>query len=261
MSANALHSGDTVVWMGQGISLRKLSCHWLIDVEDSSHSIPGTRLKSILTSLIKTSNLQSSALDEKLEDYSSRFLHFDVPTLPHLLALIMHPPASFPPPKTALIVIDSISLLLTLAFPKTETHKESSGKGDAGQWSASRKWAVMSDLISRLGKLATTRNIAILLISQTTTRIKLESETMLHQAISSSAWDNGINTRIVLFRDWLQRSNASSAPDSYVSGARFLGVMKAGGIRYENFGKIIPFTITEVLSGLSGFCPKRAESS
>ena len=208
------------------------------------------RLKSILTSAIEALAPHSSPFNETLEDNLSRFLHFDVPTLPHLLALIMHPPASFPPPNTALLVIDSVSILLTLAFPKTvqstEPPKDSSRKSDAAQWSASRRWAVMSDVISRLGKLAATHNIAIVLISQTTTRIRVESDTILHQAISGSAWDSGTNTRFVLFRDWLRRSNASSVLENYIPKARFLGVIKAGGIKYDRFGKIIPFIIKEV---------------
>lgn len=173
------------------------------------------------------------------------------------MALIMHPPDSFPPLETSVMVIDSVSLIFTLAFPNTaqrsEFQKDPQKKNDPAQWAASRRWVVMGDLISRLGKLAAMRNIAVLLISQTTTKVRAGSETVLQQAISGNAWDNIINTRMVLFRDWLQRPSAASVPEDYIQGARLIGVTKAGGITYGGLGRIVPFTIQKV--GFTVLCP------
>ena len=179
-----------------------------------------------------------------------RFHHFTTPTLPHLLALLTHASASFPPPKTSLIVVEAISSLFNLAFPKrlegANSWQEPFKRPDAAQWAGSRKWAVMSDFVSKIGKLAATKHIAILLTMQTTTRVRAEAETCLYPAITGSAWDNGVHARIALFRDWLLKSGTSSSQRSYESGSRCAAVVKAGGVSYEGFGRVIPFRIRKV---------------
>ena len=176
---------------------------------------------------------------------------FTTPTLPHLLALLIHQSASFPPVNTSLIVIESVSTLFTLAFPKilenADILQTPAKKSDAVQWAAGRRWAVMGEFMSKIGRLAATSNIAILLTSQATTRIKFETRAVLHPAISGAAWDSGIGTRLVLFRDWLFRgAETLSSHGEYVPGVRFAGVMKAKGITYEGVGKLITFTIEGV---------------
>lgn len=104
----------------------------------------------------------------------------------------------------------------------------------------------MSDFISKVGKLAATSNIAILLISQTTTRIRAESDTVLHPAISGNAWDNGINARLVLFRDWLLKWDEGSSQGVYVRKARFAGIAKAAGVTHDGLNKVVPFIINLV---------------
>jgi len=216
---------------------------------DSSRTVVGPRLKDIISRACETQNATASAPPTPIE-VSDRFHHFNVPTLPHLLALLIHTSGFFPPPNTSLIVVDSISSLFTLAFPKTVEKLPSRGdagkKYDAAQWAASRRWAVMSDFISKVGKLAATSNIAILLISQTTTRIRVESDTVLHPALSGSAWDNGVNVRIVLFRDWLLKRNERSSQGIYIPTARFAGIVRAAGVTYDGLNKVVPFIIKSV---------------
>ncbi|KAL8935772.1 MAG: hypothetical protein Q9211_004522 [Gyalolechia sp. 1 TL-2023] len=67
----------------------------------------------------------------------------------------------------------------------------------------------MADVISAVGKLATTRNIAVLLSNQTTTKVMLESAAALQPAISGAAWDAGINCRLLLFQDWQEETDES----------------------------------------------------
>lgn len=212
---------------------------------DCSHPVAGPRIRDIILRDLVPEDIPQG--DEALEG----FHHFIAPTLPHLLALLIHPSPSFPPPKASLIVVDAVSSLFNLAFPKVVNNtgnKQSSCKpNDVTQWAASRRWAVMGDFISKLGKLAATKNIAILLTMQTATRVYAESEMCLYPAIAGTAWDNGINARIVLFRDWLFKSAASSSPGEYEQGARYAAVVKAGGISYEGFSKAVPFNITKVV--------------
>ena len=105
----------------------------------------------------------------------------------------------------------------------------------------------MGEFMSKIGRLAATGSIAILLTSQATTRIKYETRAVLHPAIAGNAWDSGIGTRLVLFRDWLFRgAEPPSSHGEYVPGVRFAGVLKAKGITYEGVGKVITFTLEEV---------------
>lgn len=107
----------------------------------------------------------------------------------------------------------------------------------------------MGDLIAKIGRVAATRNIAVFLTSQMTTRIRSETGAVLHPALSGTAWDVGVNTRIVLFRDWVfQSSEIPSSQGEYVPGVRFAGVMKAKGVSYEGVGKVVTFMIEKVSS-------------
>lgn len=163
----------------------------------------------------------------------------------------MHQSPYFPPTETSLIVVDSISTLFALAFPKTAEKASSRQtpikKSDAAYWASGRRWAVMGDLISKIGRLAATKNVAILLTSQTTTRVRSETSAVLYPAISGTAWDTGISTRIVIFRDWMfQASEAVSSQGEYMPGVRIAGVIKAKGISYEGVGRVVLFTIKKV---------------
>lgn len=147
-----------------------------------------------------------------------------------------------------MIVVDSISTLFAFAFPRTAENASGqqalSKKSEAAHWASGRRWAVMGDLISKINRLAAMKNIAVLLTSQTTTRIRSETGAMLHPAISGTAWDTGISTRIAIFRDWIfQASEQASSQGEYIPGVRFVGVMKAKGISYEGLGKVVMFVI------------------
>ena len=58
-------------------------------------------------------------------------------------------------------------------------------------------------IINALQKLAATKNCAVLVISQCATRLQSEYGTTLIAAVNASVWDQGISTRLVLFRDWV----------------------------------------------------------
>ncbi|KAF6240862.1 hypothetical protein HO173_000654 [Letharia columbiana] len=229
ITASALQSGGSVVWV------------------DASYEITGSRLRDIL-SVVPISEGEATSDPASVDRYLEKFHHFITPSLPHLLALLTHQSSTFPPTETNLVVVDSISTLFALAFPKTAENASSQQnpirKSDAGQWASGRRWAVMGDLISKISRLAATKSIAILLTSQTTTRIRSETGAVLHPAISGTAWDTGISTRIVIFRDWFfQASETASSQGEYIPGVRLAGVMKAKGISYEGVGKVVMFVI------------------
>ena len=215
------------------------------------------RLKEVVSgfyTLENQSSPQQSQTGRSLEDRLSDFHHFTTPTLPHFLALLTHESTSFPPKGTGLIVVDSVSSLFAAAFPRANDDSDSkqtpdkSKKNDVGSWAASRKWVVMGDFVSRLGKLAATNNIAVLLTSDTTTRIRAETGAMLHPAISGTTWESGVSARVVLFRDWLFEPG-KALNEGYLPGMRFAGILKAGGVSYERLDKIVSFIIDKVCTG------------
>ena len=188
---------------------------------------------------------------ESIDDHLERLHHFTTPSMPHLLALLTHQSLSSPPTETSLIVIDSFSTLFALAYPKTGENVSSQQpavkKSDAAQWASGRRWAAMGDIISQISRLATTWNIAILLTSQMATRITSEAGAVLQPAISGTAWDTGISSRVVVFRDWIfQATDAASSQGEYVPGVRLAGVSKAKGVSYEDMTKTVMFTIEKV---------------
>ena len=174
--------------------------------------------------------------------------HFYTPTLPHLLALLAHPSELFPPADASLIVIDSVSSLFALAFPKRSedaADQAAQKKRDSTQWASGRRFAVMNDLVSKLGRLAITRNIAIIFLSQTTTKVRSDSGAYLHPAISSAGWDSIVGNRLILFRDWLEQAKDAVSSER-LSNVRFAGLLRAKGVNYQGTGKLAAFTISRV---------------
>ncbi|KAI9848859.1 MAG: hypothetical protein M1837_006375 [Sclerophora amabilis] len=254
MAAHALHAGDHVVWV------------------DCSFSLPGPRLKQMLRSFRPPEDEGPEplhAISHNVDDLLNKFDHYSVPTLPHLLALLLHTSPGFPPLKTSLIVIDSISTLFSLAFPFRASVDEQSRNGShsritpnnkstasSQQWASGRRWAVLGECISKIGKLAALNNIAVLITTQTATRMNAGlGGTVLVPAISSSMWDAGIANRIVLFRDWPQPSPMENEDGDSRREARYAGVLKVGGfmLHGSGTGKVVPYIIKD--SGIEEIAP------
>lgn len=185
------------------------------------------------------------------EDVLNNFHHFVSPTLSHLMVLLTQSSNHFPPQSAGLMVIDCISSLFAAAFPKVNEMFDNKltpekRKTDAAQWAANRRWVVLGDVISSLGKLAAMKKIAILLTSQAITKVTAETGAMLYPSLSSTTWESGISTRIVLFRDWAFKSSEEPYQREYVSGVRFAGVTKAAGVSHGGAGKVVPFIIEQV---------------
>lgn len=186
-----------------------------------------------------------------------RFHHYFVPTLAHLLALFVHPPTVFPPQGTALIVVDSVSTLFDSTYPRTRAVKDN--KKD-GNWAAGRRYAVMNNLVSTLSKIAAIRDIPVLVTNQVTTRYRDDSA-LLAPAMAGLEWDNGIATRLVMFRDWPpDPGRLADLDDEKRKQVRYIGIVKVGGVgvrEADGLGAIIPFTVGT--SGLSDVDLKTVE--
>ena len=217
---------------------------------DGSYSLNGHRLKDLLIQFQPVAQDGSTSEDSVAESLK-RFQHFVVPTLPHLLALLLHPTAAFPPKDVSLFVVDSISTPFQQAFLQAERHvdvKNAGKKTDVVQWAAGRRWAVMGEVITALGKLAATRNMVVVLTSQTTTRLRLDSSALLEPAISGMSWEAGISSRILLYRDWHERPEETMTQEriGLVSDLRLAAATKVCGRSMDGFGDGVPFTICHV---------------
>lgn len=109
---------------------------------------------------------------------------------------------------------------------------------------------MIGELASKLAKLAAMRNIAILVTSYVTTKIRSEGAAVLRPAISGQDWDNAVATRIVLFRDWAAGLDARiDKPPPGQHSARFAGVLKTGGLSLSaksDIGSVVAFAIDQV---------------
>ncbi|KAI9774665.1 MAG: hypothetical protein M1840_002914 [Geoglossum simile] len=225
--------------------------------------LAGPRLQAILTATINpglnaTPPPQSPI--RNVQDPLGDFHQFSAPTLPHLLALLLHPTSSFPPPKTGLIVVDAISTLFGSAFLRLSEGSQGNkdgktlpkSKNDPLHWATSRKWAVVGDFISKVGRLAVVKDVTILLISQTKTKVRMGAGAVLLPSVSSSIWDVSVANQIVLFRDdHLPREQPDAGEGNILDSRkiRFAGVLRSGGVAHTEgaLGKVVPFVIEEVV--------------
>jgi hypothetical protein len=206
----------------------------------------------------------------------SRFHHIRAPTLPHLLSLFAHPPPNFPAEGTSLLIVDSISAPFQSYFPNTtelrtrlQGQQQGPGQGtenqqkQAAQWLLNRKWNVISDLATKMVKMATAANsssssasatnrpkMAILLLNQTHTKIKGQRRPTLYPAVAGGqSWENCVHTRIVLYRDWWSGS-ASPSTSAFESSSkvRFAELMKRAGkiVSVRTDDNIFAFLIEDV---------------
>ncbi|KAI1800259.1 P-loop containing nucleoside triphosphate hydrolase protein [Daldinia bambusicola] len=190
LAANVLRQGEKVVWV------------------DGFHPISFRRLHDMIT----------SASTDSTVDQSDNFVHFQAPTLSHLIGLLCKPTANAIPSGTSLVVIDTLSSLVNYAFPKnSEIRQAQKGPGPPV-----RRLQVLQFLVSTLQKLAATRDICIVILSQCATRMQFEQGATLIPAINSGTWEQGIATRLVLFRDWIIENGT-------VHDVNFIGIQKLNG--------------------------------
>ncbi|KAI0386058.1 P-loop containing nucleoside triphosphate hydrolase protein [Hypomontagnella monticulosa] len=204
LAANTLRQSERVIWV------------------DGFHPVPPARLHDMIT----------SATTSPVADHTDNFLHFRAPTLAHLIGLLCKPTANAIPSNTSLIVIDTLSSLVNYAFPKNfEVRQVQKGSGPGP---SARRLQVLQFLISTLQKLAATRNLCIVILSQCATRMQFERGATLIPAINAGTWEQGIATRLVLFKDWAMESDT-------IRDVHFIGIQKLNG-------KTSPGSISQVFA-------------
>lgn len=91
-----------------------------------------------------------------------------------------------------------------------------------GPNSSARRLQVLQHTISALQKLAATRRLAIVVLTQCASKMQAERGASLVPAINASVWDQGIPTRLVLYRDWVMH-------EGLPLGLHFAGIQKVNG--------------------------------
>ncbi|KAF4497901.1 DNA repair rhp55 [Fusarium agapanthi] len=151
----------------------------------------------VVTNATKTrrNSQANAALDasESPSGDSSRFYHYSCFTLPHLVALVSRPTAKLIPHNCSLMVISSLSALVNSALPKSHDGKATS-KSNKG----------MSKSIC---KANTSIAFDLVVLSQCATKMHSERGATLTAAVNASVWEQGISTRLVMFRDWAWQEN------------------------------------------------------
>lgn len=184
---------------------------------------------------------------ETQHDALQRLHHKAMPSLTHLLALILHPQADFPPPKTSLLVVDGLNTLLDLDYPRFHQFGVSS-RTEPQKWQATRRYAILGSLISGLNRLAALKDLAVIVSTGCSTRGRSESglRLALVPGVGGSEWEGGVCNKMVVFRDL---------------GGHLIGLQKVQGrslISREEVGepgRILPF----VLAGTGALTERSAD--
>jgi hypothetical protein len=172
------------------------------------------------------------------ESHISSFHHSLKHTLPHLLAFLLHPPSTFPPPKTRLLVLTNLHTLLETSNPRNTSFSPAI-KPDVQKWAASRRYALLGSIVSALNRLAARHDIAVLVTTGCATRMRSEfgapgAPLGLVPGVGGSEWETGIWARAAVLRDF---------------GGRVVGISKVRGAAVASgevgLGTVVGFAIGE----------------
>ncbi|KAG8630358.1 hypothetical protein KVT40_001977 [Elsinoe batatas] len=188
-AAHTLRSGQQVVWI------------------DASTPLAPSRLSTIL----------SSPLSDL--DLNNQFHHLPLPTLSHILTLLLFPPASIALATSSLLVLENLSSPLDAAYPRhpvPSTYQSnptfsglSSGGGargpqsEAQKWAANRRYAVTGTVGAALKKVATLHGLAVVVTCGAVTRGRGKGRGAgLGAGLGGVEWERSVACRIGLFRDY-----------------------------------------------------------
>jgi hypothetical protein len=172
------------------------------------------------------------------EAHLSSFHRTTKHTLPHLLTLLLHPPANFPPAGTRLLVLTNLHTLLETSNPRNTSFSPAT-KPEIQKWAASRRYALLGSITSSLNRLAVSHGAAVLVTTGCATRMRSEfgapgAPLGLVPGIGGNEWESGIWARAAVLRDF---------------DGRFVGVSKARGAAVAagatGLGIVVSFVIGE----------------
>ncbi|KAG8425222.1 hypothetical protein J3458_001950 [Metarhizium acridum] len=227
LAANSIRNGNDVVWI------------------DCFQEVHVSRLKKVLASITEDAVPDGSMEAERPAASQGKFAQFSCLTLPHFMALVSRPNAKSVPEGTALMVINNLSALINSSLPKSIDGK-AGPKGNKGPTPSTKRLQGLQFIINALQKVAATKNCAVVVSSQCATRMQSEHGATLVPAVNASVWEQGISTRVVMFRDWawkngtlvsifvagLQKLDGKSGHDA-IERVAALNITRAGVERVE----------------------------
>lgn len=199
-----------------------------------------------------------------VDEMMKKMHHFHVSTLSHMIALLSLSPAGFPPPRTGLIVVDSMSSLLRAEFRvklrKAFSKPANDGDIDPGESIKNSpkstgldpqeerlRWRVIGDILNSLKKSASIYTCAVIVTNEMATRFRSGQKPMLHETLTGPTWDIGMGTKIVLYWVWLPEETRSKIA-SKAQAVRVAEVLRAGkvsGFRSRE-DRTIPYIVQKV---------------
>lgn len=176
-----------------------------------------------------------------------RFDYLEATSLPRLLTLFLHPTHDLPTRETCLIVIDDFSnLILGSFFTDPKTIKPTAPvalQEKLAKRAAGKRFQIIENLAAAMSKLAALRNLAIVVLTSTTTNLKTgEQRGVLTPALASQAWESAVHTRIMLYRDFPPEDLDPDALNQLESGLRYADIQKLA--RKDVYTRPVPFIIT-----------------
>jgi hypothetical protein len=102
---------------------------------------------------------------------------------------------------------------------------------------------MLQHVVNLLQKLAATRNLAVVILSQCVTKMRPGAGAVLVPAVTTTAWEQGLGCRVVLFRDW----GWDGEEGSLITDVRLVEVLKAEGIAVaDGRRRFVGFSIDDV---------------
>lgn len=194
-----ISSGKTSLLLNTAVQtlLRGSTVTWLA----ADTPLHGRRLRSFVEQIFNSSG-QIEFGTNNGEECLSRFKYMQIPSLSHLLALVLHPPPEFLKDGTSLLVIEGINTVIDLDYPRFAFL--SSNGTEQQKWLAGRRYAVLGSLVTGLNKLAILNDLAIVVSTGCISRTRPDSGlgSSLAPGVGGTEWDSGIWNRLVLFRDF-----------------------------------------------------------
>ncbi len=183
-------------------------------------------------------------IDEKY--FEGRLVYLETRSLPRLLALLMHPTSIFPPPSTSVIIVDDLSNIILGSFPRPPRNSNATSviqRDRLAQRATSRRFQVIENAASALASLAASRQIAVVVLNNATTSLKVGQKAVLKPALSGQAWDAVVNTRIALYRDFSPSEQRNKLTGREKRGYRLAAVVRLGG--RDVYSEAVPFHIED----------------
>ncbi|PTB60812.1 hypothetical protein M431DRAFT_537882 [Trichoderma harzianum CBS 226.95] len=191
LAANALSGGNGVVWV------------------DCFQKLQSQRIANVLKSVKESRHSAETGDTQEIDP--SKLVQYSCMTLPHLLAFISRPTTTTIASDVSLIIISSPSALINSSLPRSLERKGNPKQAKGSPTQASKRLQGLQFIINTLQKLAATKNCAVVLLSQCATKMRGEQKPTLIPSINTTVWEQGVSTRLVLFRDWAWNGNKFSS--------------------------------------------------